>query len=139
MSPSYQHSYVQVNLIAALKALPQFSVFSELSLDIQGKEYVPDICVYAKRAVHFGEKDILRMTEMPIVAMEIMSPSQSVQDALTKIETYLTVGVKSCWLVFPTATSLNIYTAIDQVQIFKTGDAVDPVLDIRIPLDVIFA
>lgn len=139
MSPSYLHSYVQSNLIAAFKALSQFSLFSELSLEIQGKEYVPDLCLYAKRPVHFGGKDILRMTELPLLAVEIMSPSQTTQDAVLKIETYLQNGVKSCWLVFPASMTVTVYASIEAFQIFRSGEVHDAGLDIRLPLDVIFA
>lgn len=43
---SRNHSYFQLNTGVSLKNQKKFSVFSELSLLIDGKEYVPDIAVY---------------------------------------------------------------------------------------------
>lgn len=34
--------------------------------------------------------------------------------------------------------TINVYTAMNQVQIFHAGDIYDPVSDIHIPLDALF-
>jgi len=39
MSPSYNHAYLQVNIGALFKLMPDFSVFSELTLTINGVDY----------------------------------------------------------------------------------------------------
>lgn len=75
MSLSYHHAYISSNLIAKLHKLKEYSVFSKLTLQID-KDYVPDICLYPKRQVNFVSADILKMTEMPLLAIEILSPSQ---------------------------------------------------------------
>ena len=139
MSPSYQHSYVQSNLNAALHRFHDYTVFSELSLQINDKDVVPDLCVYQKRFVNFTETDVIRMTDMPIAAIEILSPSQTVFEAQQKILTYFQAGVKSCWLVVPPTQTVTVYHAPNQGQLHKTGDVVDSVINVRIPLDEIFA
>jgi Uma2 family endonuclease len=138
MSPSYQHSYVQSKLIVALSRYEQFSVFSELTLVIGDQEYVPDICLYPKQTVTFGEEDQVRMTEMPLLAVEILSPSQTLQDGVEKLKAYFSAGVKSCWLVSPFTMTINVYNAMKHVQIFHTGEVIDSAMDIRIPLNAIF-
>ncbi len=138
MSPSYHHSYVQSNLIAMLQKSRQFSIFSELSLQIEGKEFVPDICVYPKRAINFADPDMVRVAELPLLAIEILSPSQTMMDAWQKIETYLTAGIKSCWLVQPSAMSVTVYAAPHQGQIFNTGELIDATVNIRLPLEEMF-
>ena len=138
MSPSYYQSYICTNVASALKQEGTYSVFTELTLAIDGKDYVPDVSVYPKRAVMLGKRDIVRMSDMPLTAIEIVSPSQTMDDALSKFETYFRAGVKSCWLVSPVTMTVNIYTDIEHVEIFHGGEAHDPVLDIRIPMSAIF-
>ena len=138
MSPSYYQSYICTNVASALKQEGTYSVFTELTLAIDGKDYVPDVSVYPKRAVQWRTRDILRMTEMPLTAIEIVSPSQTMDDALNKFETYFRAGIKSCWLISPIMTAINIYTNMEQAQTFQVGDIVEPVLNIRIPITAIF-
>lgn len=137
MSPSYQHGYVCLNLGSALKQLKRFSVFSELSLMLD-KEYIPDICVYPKRKVDFAANDIVRMTEMPLAIMEVLSPRQAILDIQEKFPVYFSAGVKSCWLVIPPAQTVTVYAAPGQGQLFKTGNVVDLVLNIEISIEEIF-
>jgi Uma2 family endonuclease len=137
MSPSYHHGYVCLNLGSALKQLPQFSVFVELSLQLE-KEYIPDVCVYPKRTVDFAAGDIVRMTEMPLAVMEVLSPSQTISDIMGKFDVYFGAGVTSCWLVIPPAETVTVYTAPNRGHIFKAGNVVDPVLQVEIPLQDIF-
>jgi hypothetical protein len=58
---------------------------------------------------------------------------------MDKFPRYFGAGIKSCWLVIPPAQTITVYTSPNQGQLFQTGEVHDPVLDIRLPLDVIFA
>ena len=138
MSPSYHHAYLTGKLITAFNNLGMYAVFSELTLQIKGKDYVPDVSVYPKRAVMLGKRDIVRMSDMPLTAIEIVSPSQTMDDALTKFEIYFHAGIKSCWLVSPVTMTINVYTEMERLQIFHAGELVDPVLNIRLPMTAIF-
>jgi len=137
MSPSFNHSYIQATLCGVLTPLKQYSVFSELSIEIEGKEYVPDICLYSKRKMDFFE-DVLRMTEMPLLAIEILSPSQVIQELTSKIKIYLNAGVQSCWLVVPTTRSIAVCNDLESVITYGQGQVVDEKLDIRLELKDIF-
>ncbi|MCP4350944.1 MAG: Uma2 family endonuclease [Desulfobacterales bacterium] len=87
MSPSYHHAYIAVNLSTALHSLKKYSVFSELTLQIEEKDYIPDICLYPKRKINYAAGDIIKMTEMPLMAAEILSPSQGSQTEVFTIRT----------------------------------------------------
>ena len=139
MSPSKLHSYLQSNLDGALRQFPQFTVFLNLTIDINGVDYIPDVCVYPKMSINYAEPDEIRMTDLPVMAVEIVSPTQTIQEVLDKFPNYFQAGIRSCWLLVPQTTTITVYTAPGQGQIFKTGDVVDSVLDIRVPLDQIFA
>lgn len=138
MSPSYYHSYLCANVISALKHEGTYSIFTELTLAIDGKDYIPDVSVYPKRTVILGKRDIGRMSDMPLTAIEIVSPSQTMDDALMKFEVYFRAGIKSCWLVSPVTMTVNVYTEMERLQIFHAGELVDPVLNIRLPMTAIF-
>jgi len=137
MSPSFNHSYVQSTLIGALLSLKQYSVLSELSLEIEGREYVPDICLYSKRKIDLLE-DILKMTEMPLLAIEILSPSQVIQELTNKIKIYLNAGIQSCWLVVPTMRTIAVYNELETVSSYSKDEIMDKKLDINLSLDEIF-
>lgn len=139
MSPSYHHAYLCSKIITALNQRASYAIFSELTLQIHEKDYIPDICVYPKRPINFAESDIVKMTELPIMVVEVLSPSQGSQDALSKFQVYFDAGVKSCWLVIPISTSVIVYTAMDRAQTFHSGEIHDPVLDVHVPLSEIFA
>jgi len=143
---SYNHSTVQANLAFLFKRIGQYSVSIELSLDISqfqaahlqfGNEIKPDVCIYPKRRLS-RPYDILKMVEMPLVAVEILSPKQGAYEILEKFEVYFALGVKSCWLVDPTTEIVAVYTAFDQHQTFSTGEIIDDKVGIRIPLAQIF-
>ena len=138
MSPSYYRSYLCTNVASVLKSEGTYSIFTKLTLAIDGNDYIPDVSVYPKRKMEWRKRDIVRMTEMPLTAIEIVSPSQALDEALSKFEIYFRAGVKSCWLVSPVTMTVNVYTDMEHVQIFHVGDIIEPVLNIRIPLSAIF-
>ena len=106
MSPSYHHAYITVNLSAIFHDLKKYSVFSDLTLQIGEKDYISDICLYPKRKISYIAGDIIRMTEMPLLAVEILSPSQGTQEIIDKFGVYFGADIKSCWLVVPILRSV---------------------------------
>ncbi len=137
MSPSFNHGYLQIKLGAALLSLNKYTVLSELSLDIQGKEFRPDICLYSQRKTNFLY-DIVRMTEMPLLAIEILSMSQNIKEAVDKFEVYFEAGISSCWLVMPFPHSVTVFNGLDQVATYSGGKIIDPKLGIELNFDDIF-
>jgi Uma2 family endonuclease len=139
MSPSYHHGYVCSKLIAALSFVPDITVFTELTLQIEDKDYIPDICLYPKREVNLTGKDILRMTEMPLVVIEILSPTQIVQDILDKFDRFFQSGIRSCWLVIPFAQTVSVYESSNQATVFHNEKIHDAALQIDIEWRAIFS
>jgi Uma2 family endonuclease len=137
MSPSRNHSYFQLNTGYSLKNQKKFSVFSELSLLIDGKEYVPDIAVYPPMKIN-RSKDILRMTEMPLLIVELLSPTQGTQEILDKFEIYFAAGIKSCWLIEPAIGSVTVYENLDTFKSFVEGTIIDKIAGIQLPFIEIF-
>lgn len=145
-SGSLNHSALQVNLAYLLKRLRTFSVYTELSLDT-GKldknkyrfreEIKPDVCIYPKRGLS-RPYDILKMTEMPLLAVEVLSPKQGLQEIVEKFDAYFALGIRSCWLIDPTTAIVAVYRSLDSHKIFTAGEVVDDIIGIRLPFDEIF-
>ncbi|MCB0064557.1 MAG: Uma2 family endonuclease [Caldilineaceae bacterium] len=129
---SYNHSTVQANLAYLLKRIGKYSVSVELSLDTSTldrnifavkDELVPDLCIYPLRELVKSD-DILKMKEMPLIAIEVLSFRQFPSTLIEKFKAYFALGVRSCWLVDPLTQSIHVYSAIDRWQTFGINDEI---------------
>ncbi len=136
--PSKNHAIVQSNLAGALLAYrSKYTVLSELSLKLPGREATPDICIYAKLPFDLSSDEI-KMTEPPLLIVEIVSPSQSDYDTVQRFKDYFKDGVKSCWLVQIAIGIITVYGPDMKPYVFSSGEVKDPALDISVRLDEIF-
>ena len=78
------------------------------------------------------------MTEPPLIAVEILSPTQSQQDVMDRINGMLDAGVESCWLVQPVTETITIFTGNEKPTTVSTGTLHDPATDIEVNLADIF-
>ena len=139
--PSKNHSITQKRLIINLdKQLGEkYEVFPEVEIALKdSKPTVPDISIYPKMKIDFLEDEI-RMSEPPITTIEILSPTQSVDELKNKIfKTYFIGGVKSAWLVIPTLKTIHVFTPDRKNVVFNTGILQDPTTNIQLDLKNIF-
>jgi Uma2 family endonuclease len=138
--PSKLHGYVQANLIAALaSSYPErFTLFSELKLGFGEWESVPDISIYHKMEIDFS-LDEVRMTQPPLCAIEILSPTQSLQELIDKARKYFSNGVKSCWLVIPGLRNVYVFSGPTAYEIFRDDEVlVDSALGVELELSRVF-
>lgn len=136
MAASNVHSAVQVNLVYEFRRLTEYRIYTELSIVINGVEYKPDVCAYPYSELD-KKHDIVKMEELPVLAIEIVSPMQVLQKVVEKMELYLAAGIPSCWMVVPYPTTVTVYNA-ETENIFIDGDIVDAASDIKLPLAHIF-
>ena len=144
---SYNHSLVQANLAFLIRTHSNYSAFIELSLDTSKldsqhfpairDELKPDVCVYPRRGVVI--LDILVMQEMPILAIEVISPRQGALSIVEKFQAYFALGIPSCWLVDPITAVVSIHHPGKAPKTFANGDVIDPVINLKLPLAEIFA
>ncbi len=151
--PSKNHSLIVGRITGLLFNDERFTVMPELSLEtaqielsqfgLKAKEeLIPDICVYDANTVEFIEvDDVLKMADMPRLAIEVISPRQSLTEIVNKFKAYFALGIQSCWLVMPTIKSITVYSQLTQYQTFDLNDheVLDEVMDIRLPLQKIFS
>lgn len=144
---SFNHSTVQTNVAHVIKLSGKYTVPTELSLDSSTldkdkfdfkDELIPDVCVYPKRQLVKSD-DILKMTEMPITAIEVLSFRQFPSTLIEKFKAYFTLGVQSCWLVDPVTQTIHVYSSSEKWRSFSLHDELhDELLDIRVAVSDIF-
>lgn len=146
---SFNHGYVQMRVGSLFEQSGKYTPVSELTLDVRNvdlsrfdirsrEEIKPDISLYPKRGLS-RPRDILRMNEMPLLAVEIVSPKQGLYDLVEKIKVYFELGINSCWLIEPTINAVTVYASSDEWETYTRGEIIDPVLEIRLTVEEIFS
>jgi len=145
---SFNHGYLQLKIGACFLKLPNFTPSSELSLDLSAlaqplliesiESLKPDIAVYEHWPVDF-QNDVIKAQQMPVLAIEILSPLQGVKTLVDKFKVYFTLGIRSCWLVYPYAKAIAVYHAPDEFKLFAQDEVTDTVVGVRISLHEIFS
>ncbi len=137
MSPSFNHSYLVYRLAKFLDQDEKFNIHIEMTLDINGVDYIPDIAVYKKTPMNFLH-DKIKAEEKPLLALEILSPAQSINEITEKFEVYLPAGIQSCWLVIPPIKTTIVFSDIEHPISYSTGSFLDPVVGHPISINDIF-
>ena len=149
---SLNHSLAQTQIVGQLLSDTRFTTIVELSLDIgqtdltpfgieAKRELKPDICLYPKGKLQPDWTcDVLKMQDMPLLAIEVLSPRQGIEEILAKIRAYFALGIKSCWMAIPANESITVYSKPREFISFSMKDkvVVDEVVDIRLPIKKIF-
>lgn len=106
--PSLNHSYICAQLMRQLLQDETIQPLPELTLDIENG-LTPDISVYRKEKIHpnFFE-DVLKVKELPVLAIEVISSSQSIQAILEKSKLLVNSGIKTVWTVEPYGRSVFV-------------------------------
>ena len=136
--PSTNHSAIQMNLGADFMRHREFRVHSELTLDINGKSYTPDLSIYLRTPLDLRH-DVARRPDPPLLVVEILSPQQPTQEVMDKVDIYFAFGVKSCWVVSPPMHSIQILTANGKEIVLTGGTATDPVTGLTADLAAVFS
>lgn len=139
--PSKNHGKIQTNVLFQLmnSYRNKYTVISELSLELKEWLCTPDIAIYTQEPLDVLHDEI-RMTTPPLGVIEILSPTQTLNDLTDKALAYFEHGVKSCWLVLPTLKTIYVFSGGEQFEAFVQDEIVkDHVLDIELPLGTIFA
>jgi Uma2 family endonuclease len=138
--PSKNHAIVQQRLTVQLvnKYGKEYEILPEISLGTTAKERVPDIGIYPVLAFIPGEDEV-KMEIAPLGVIEILSPSQSLTELITKSVDYFRAGVKSYWLVLTDLRTIYVFSAPNEYEVFtKKEKLTDAQLDIEISLADIF-
>ncbi|MCA1964042.1 MAG: Uma2 family endonuclease [Prosthecobacter sp.] len=135
--PGPEHAYCQLNLGSEFKKSKGFVALSELNLELEGRRTVPDICLYTQE-----EWNSIRhqtwVTLPPRIAVEIISPSQTIEEMTGKINDLLAAGVPSVWLLLPFARVITIFQKDAPLISATSGVLTDPATGISVNVDEVF-
>ncbi len=130
----YPHSRIQGRLALAFGRLggkTPLHVCPELRVQVAENRYrVIDLAVYA------GEEPAGRFpAAAPLIAIEILSPTDPEADTLKKLDEYAAWGVPHVWLIDPDSKRLFVYeqSALKNVDRFAIGE-----LQAKILADTVF-
>ncbi len=108
--PSFNHSFICAEIIEQLSENKTFKALPELTLDI-GNGLTPDVSIYLRDQIKPNFlRDFPKYSEMPIVAIEVISASQNIQELLEKAQLLVTNGVKAVWTIEPYTNSIFVTT-----------------------------
>jgi Uma2 family endonuclease len=138
--PSLFHARLQSNINYALKSKykSKFDVYTELSLSINGKEYIVDVCVFPAQEIDWTADDQIYVDTPPLIAIEILSPKQFLTDLTSKSKIYFSWGVKSCWIVIPSAKIVIVQDSSRNQKVYSSGKITDLVHDLEIEFEDVF-
>lgn len=61
----------------------------------------------------------------PALAIEIISPNDTIQEVDEKVDLYLNAGTKLVWLVTPTRRTVTIHSAGHEIRVLRPTDTID--------------
>ena len=136
--PSANHGAIQANLIGEFIRQLSHRVYSELSLDLGGQPFTPDLSIYAREGLNLRH-DMIRRTDPPLMVIEILSPTQGYQSVMEKVEAYFRNGVKSCWVVSPPFHTITMLKPDGTQKVVAEGVAKDPATGLTADLTAVFS
>ncbi|CDI00838.1 conserved hypothetical protein [Candidatus Competibacter denitrificans Run_A_D11] len=108
--PSLNHSYICLQILKQLISNETIEPLPELTLDI-ANGLTPGISIFPKAKIQSNPfRDILRFQERPILAIEVVSSSQIIQEMLQKATQLVNEGVKVVWTVEPYSRTVFVTT-----------------------------
>ncbi len=138
--PSKNHAYIQhrIGKLIDRKYLDEFLPLPELTLDINGSDKIPDLAIY-KEIDYTPGLDEIRVSQMPLGVIEILSPKQHIADLIIKSNDYFDAGILSYWLVLPDLKSIYVYSGKGEYEVYaKTNLLKDTQLGIELDLAELF-
>ena len=79
--------------------------------------------VYISHEVLLHQADTTKLVDgIPVLAVEILSPSDTIDNIVEKIRTYLEFGVQLVWIVDPYNQTVTVYSRGDKPRLFNVDD-----------------
>jgi Uma2 family endonuclease len=83
-----------------------------------------DVAFFSNEVLNAQEEDDSFIVGAPVVAVEILSLTDTVEEILKKVKVYLAAGVKLVWIVDPYQCTLTVHRPEGPVQVFVRGQEV---------------
>jgi Uma2 family endonuclease len=116
----------------------QYDILPELEFELSAGRLKPDVALLPRQKYNW-EKDVVRFPSPPITAIEILSPTQSLDSLIAKIrEGYFPSGTQSAWLVLPAVKTIYLFLPDQAPSVVTTGMLQDPASRVEIAVDALF-
>ena len=148
-SPTPEHQQVLLQLSIEiggfLRGKPCRAYMAPMDLTFEGDEQTKNV-VQPDLFVMCGEygRD-KRIIGVPVLVVEVLSPSTATTDLIRKLNLYGRVGVKEYWIVEPEDQIIHVYlhdgTLLRWTTEYKPGDTLKPTMfaDMEINVKTVFA
>ena len=118
--PSLNHSYICLQVLRQLLQNEKVEPLPELTLDI-ANGLTPDISIFPKEQIHPNFfRDVSKFQQMPVLAIEVISSSQTIEELLGKAAQLIQAGVKAVWTIEPHSRSVFVTTSSEE-KLFHDG------------------
>ena len=112
--PSLNHSYICLQILRQLLQNEKVEPLPELTLDI-ANGLTPDISIFPKEQIHPNFfRDVSKFQQMPVLAIEVISSSQTIEELLEKAAQLIQAGVKAVWTIEPHSRSVFVTTSSEE-------------------------
>jgi Uma2 family endonuclease len=136
--PSKNHAKLEHRLSIAFAKYAQYDTFIELSLELKTGKATPDVCLFESEESDWLNDEI-RVTQPPLLSIEILSPTQGIDELKDKIyDIFFPSGVQSCWIVVPTLKMIAVFLPNREVRNYIGGIVKDPVLGVEVDIKELF-
>ncbi len=139
--PSKNHGKLQMRIGRLLlnQYEDRFDIISEPTLQMSERPRVPDLAFFKVEESNWFD-DETKITDIPEGVIEILSPSQSEQELISKFPPYFALGIKTVWLVVPVFQTIYVFDAPRSYQTFTIANPIlkDTILDVELDLSKVF-
>ncbi len=137
--PSKNHSRLQIRLGSELLVQyeDQYDIRSEQSLSEPNPPFVPDLSVFPAEPSNWRDDEV-KVSEVPLTVIEIVSPSQTDTELTAKSAAYFAAGTRSYWLVQPLFRTVVILQPNADELVFHNELLTDPTNGISVDLKKVF-
>jgi Uma2 family endonuclease len=129
--PGAYHAWIQTRLTHRLDAYVEKeslgSVFTDVGVVIAKQPPTvrgPDIAFYARDRLPAPLPHGF-LERAPDLAVEIVSPSNTVSELLAKVTEYLQAGTRLVWVVDPLSRTATVYRSRDEIRLLTEYEVLD--------------
>jgi len=127
--PTPRHNWVRDNVAAAIRefAHPQNlgRVFVETGYQLAPDTVrIPDVSFVSAERMRDVDLD-KRIRGAPALAIEVVSPTDLVEDLTEKVDQYLASGSKAVWVFYPKTREVQVFHAGGEVVIRRETDTLE--------------
>lgn len=135
---SYNHAKITYRLAKSLGRYDeQYDILPELEFELLHGRAKPDVAVCLLGKADWL-RDVIRPTQPPLLAIEILSPRQALSDLTDKaLDVYFPSGTATVWIVIPHFKQISVMMP-NREKTFTTGLVTDEGTGIELSLEELF-